>query len=774
MCMRCGADLSSDDNMLTDKNYSYPEYVKTTFCSLGFCAPGLFIFMNRRCCRVPPPRSSRLVRRRALTTAFMSDIRQYSSDTTHLTENSSPTTHLITHKQQQDSHPAVISRSQFLSKISLKAIYTVHTARRQTRMAARHQRTIAKSPHGTTTPNALYTHQKRQTRTPGRHQHAIFASPHGTATPNAIYTQQGAKPAWQQDINTQFSQLRTAQLPQTQFTHTKSTKPARQEHINTQCSHLRMATATPNAIYTHQSAKPECQADINTQFSHLRMAQLLRTQCTHSKAPNPQAWKTSTHNLRMAQLPRTQFTHSIRRQTPRPGRHQHTIFASPHGTTTPNAIYTQYGAKPARQEDINAQFSQLCMTQLPQTIHTQQAAKPARQEDINAKLSHLLVAQLPGALFTHSKPPKPACQEGINTKVSHLRMAQLPRTQFTHSKRQTCTPRRHQHTTFASPHGTATPNAIYTQQGAKPAWQQDINTEFSQLRTAQLPQTQFTHTKAPNPHARNTSTHNFRTSAWHSYPERNLHTASAKPARQEDINAQISHLRMAQLPRTQFITQQGAKPACPKDINTQFSHLRVANPNAIYTQYGAKSARQEDINAQFSQLCVTQLPQITIYTQQGAKPERQEDINTPFSQLHMTQLPRTQFTHSKASHPHARKTSSHNFRISARHSFNSERNWQGAKPSRQEDINAQFSHSSRLPAATRCSPFWRLWLLRLPGAGQQRPAADVMSCVSCVIMYVYEGDVMSWVMVRSTHVMCVCITYLPHEAAEEVSNIRNL
>ena len=84
----------------------------------------------------------------------------------------------------------------------------------------------------------------------------------------------------------------------------------------------------------------------------------------------------------------------------------------------------------------------------------------------------------------------------------------------------------------------ATPNAIYTQQGAKPAWQEDINTKFSHLRMAQQRNlhtarrqtrmagrhqhqifasphgtaTQFTHSKAPNPNGRKTSTPNFRIS----------------------------------------------------------------------------------------------------------------------------------------------------------------------------------------------------------------------------------------------------------------------
>ena len=93
------------------------------------------------------------------------------------------------------------------------------------------------------------------------------------------------------------------------------------------------------------------------------------------------------------------------------------------------------------------------------------------------------------------------------------------------ARRQTRMPARHPHKIFAPPIGTATPNAIYTQQGAKPACQQDIHAKFSHLLLAQLPRTQFTHSKAPNPHASKTSTQTFRTSYWHSYPECNLHTA---------------------------------------------------------------------------------------------------------------------------------------------------------------------------------------------------------------------------------------------------------
>ena len=70
-----------------------------------------------------------------------------------------------------------------------------------------------------------------------------------------------------------------------------------------------------------------------------------------------------------------------------PGRHQCKIFAPPIGTATPNRVYTQQAARPACQEDTNANFSHLLLAQL-----TQQGAKPACQEDITAICSHLLLA----------------------------------------------------------------------------------------------------------------------------------------------------------------------------------------------------------------------------------------------------------------------------------------------------------------------------------------------------------------------------------------------
>ena len=151
---------------------------------------------------------------------------------------------------------------------------------------------------------------------------------------------------------------------------------------------------------------------------------------------------------------------------------------------------------------------------------------------------------------------------------------------------------------------TATPNDVYTQQGAKPACQEHTNAKFSHLLLfllAQLPRTQFTHSKLPNPHARNTPTQNFRTSYysyWHSYPEHSLHTASCQ------TRMPGTHQRKIFAP-----------PIIP---------VGTATPNTVYTQQAAKPACQEDPNAKFSHLLLAQLPRTqfthskVIYTQQAA------------------------------------------------------------------------------------------------------------------------------------------------------------
>ena len=392
-----------------------------------------------------------------------------------------------------------------------------------------------------------------------------------TATPNAIYTQQAAKPACQEDIDAKFSHLLLAQLPQTQFTHSKAPNPHAsktstqnfrtsywhsypERNLHTASRQTRMpgrhrrkifaapiGTATPNAIYTQQAAKPACQQDINAKFSQLLLAQLPRTQFTHSKAPNPHASNASTQNFRSSywhSYPERNL-HTARLQTRVPATHPHKIFAAPIGAATPSTIYTQQGAKPACQQRIHTKFSQLLLAQLPRTP------------------------------FTHSKAPNP---HASNTSAQNFRSSywhSYPEHHLHTARPQTRMPATHPHKIFAAPIGAATPNTIYTQQGAKPACQQHISTKFSQLLLAQLPRTPFTHSKAPNPHASNASTQNFRSSYWHSYPEHNLHTARLQTRMPATHPHKIFAAPIGAATPNTICTQQGAKPACQEDINTQ-------------------------------------------------------------------------------------------------------------------------------------------------------------------------------------------------------------
>ena len=178
-----------------------------------------------------------------------------------------------------------------------------------------------------------------------------------------------------------------------------------------------------------------------------------------------------------------------------PATHQHRIFAAPIGPASGKTIYTQQGPKPACQQHIHTKFSQL------------------------------LLAQLPRTQFTYSTAPNPHAN---NTSTQNFRSSywhSYPEHHLHTARRQTRMPATHQHRIFAAPIGPASGKTIYTQQGPKPACQQHIHTNFLQLLLAQLPRTQFTHSTAPNPHASNTSTQNFRSSYWHSYPEQHLHTA---------------------------------------------------------------------------------------------------------------------------------------------------------------------------------------------------------------------------------------------------------
>ena len=174
------------------------------------------------------------------------------------------------------------------------------------------------------------------------------------------------------------------------------------------------------------------------------------------------------------------------------------------------------------------------------SIYTQQGAKPACQQDIHTQCSHLLLAQLPRTQFTHSKAPNPHASKTSTQNFRTSYWHSYPERNLHTASRQTRMPGRHRRKIFAAPIGTATPNTIYTQQAAKTACQQDINSKFSQLLLAQLPRTQFTQSTPPNPHASRTSTQNFRSSYWHSYPERNLHTASRQtrmPGRHQHAKA---------------------------------------------------------------------------------------------------------------------------------------------------------------------------------------------------------------------------------------------
>ena len=280
---------------------------------------------------------------------------------------------------------------------------------------------------------------------------------------------------------------------------------------------------------------------------------------------------------------------------------------------------------------------------------------------------------------------------------------------------------------------TATPNDIYIQQGAKPACQEDINAKTSHLLLAQLPRTTLTHSKAPNPHARTTSTQNFRTSYWRSYPEHSLHTAScptrtpgrhqrkifaspigtanpntaytqqgAKLACQEDINAKSSQLLFAQLPRTRFTHSKLPNPHARKTSvqNFRISYLHnypehslhtasrqtrtaathqgkifaapigTATPSDVYTQQAAKPAWQRRISTKFSRASlIDTATPADVYTQQAAKPAWQRRINAKFLQLRLAQLPRTTFTHSKLPNPHGSDASTQKFRISYWHSY---------------------------------------------------------------------------------------------------------
>ena len=298
-----------------------------------------------------------------------------------------------------------------------------------------------------------------------------------TATPNDVYTQQGAKPHARKTPTQNFRTSYWYSYPQHSL-HTASCQTRMPGRHRRTFFAAPISTATPNTIYTQQAAKPACQEDIAVHFSQLLLAQLPPTQFTHSKLPNPHARKTPPYIFRSSywhSYPEHSL-HTASCQTRMPGRHQRKIFAPPIGTATPNNVYTQQAAKPnARKTPPYIFRRSYCRrtffagpigTATPNTLYTQQAAKPACQEDIALQFLQLLLAQLPPTQFTHSKLPNPHARKtspqyvrisywqgypehSLHTASCQTRMAgrhqrkifapplllaQLPRTQFTHSK----------------------------------------------------------------------------------------------------------------------------------------------------------------------------------------------------------------------------------------------------------------------------------------------------------------------------------------------------
>ena len=114
------------------------------------------------------------------------------------------------------------------------------------------------------------------------------------------------------------------------------------------------------------------------------------------------------------------------------------------------------------------------------------------------QLSHLRMGQLPRTQFTQSKAPNPHARKTSTQMFRISAWDSYPEHNLRTARRQTRMPaRRRPHKIFAYPHGTAIPNTIYTQQGAKPACQEYVNTNFSYIRMGQLPRAQFVHSKAP-------------------------------------------------------------------------------------------------------------------------------------------------------------------------------------------------------------------------------------------------------------------------------------
>ena len=247
---------------------------------------------------------------------------------------------------------------------------------------------------------------------------------------------------------------------------------------------------------------------------------------------------------------------------------------------------------------------------------------------------------------------------------------------------------------------TATPNDVYTQQGAKPACQEDTNAKFSHLLLAQLPRTQFTHSKLPNPHARKTPMQNFRTSYWHSYPEHSLHTASCQTRPQRKI----------------FAPPIGR--ATPNDVYTQQSHLHTASCQTL---------------SRGSEYCACQTDSSRGPRRPGApQPFLEAPSTAPATQTgaaaHGDQAQVLRLPHRQEPRPTATRraaTLSGGSKYCACHTDRTR------LPHRQ-DPQDQARHNPfwRLqvpdtqhprPTATRRNPFWRLQVLRLPHRQEPRP-----------------------------------------------------
>ena len=201
---------------------------------------------------------------------------------------------------------------------------------------------------------------------------------------------------------------------------------------------------------------------------------------------------------------------------------------------------------------------------------------------------------------------------------------------------------------------------------------------------AQLPRKQFTQSKLPNPHFRKTSTPSFRISAWRSYPEHNLRTAS-RQARALGKHHKI----FAECVLNAIYTQPAAKPGARK---TSTPNFRVSVWRSYPEHRSHRACRQARMPGRH-QRQVFAFPHgaATPNTLRATRlrPECQENIK--FSNLRMVQLPRTQFTHSKPPSPRAGKTSQNFCRVYT------ERNLHTA--SRQTGCQEDITKFSRLRVA---------------------------------------------------------------------------